>query len=155
MDFIKDILLQQVLGPVLSWVVPTVAAFAIGWAAVLYTKITGQDLDAGHRASLQSALENGMNFAIQAILNGVIPAAPLTPLVQQQLTAKAAEYVKTSVPDAVTHFKLDDYTLAKLLVPKLPVTYEKPAAVAPVAPAVSIASKPTRKRPVKQAPAKT
>lgn len=118
-NFLTPIILSLVLGA---------AAAVVGWIGVLYTRLTGSKLDEKHQRSLQSALENGMKFAIQVILKGRIPLN-LDAQTQQRLISSATDYAKSSVPDAMSHFKLldkktgetDDYRMERLLLTKLPV----------------------------------
>lgn len=117
MNWLSDFFTLQVLGPVISVIVTAI----IGWIAVLYTKITGSDLDAGHRIALQSALENGIRGAIQLILNGKLSADGTVPAEKRSAVIGAAsQYVKTSVPEALAHFDINDRKLNDLLMPKLP-----------------------------------
>src|SRR5687768_67700 len=128
MEWITDVLFNRFLDPLLDTVVPWLVAFIIGWVAVLYTRITGKDLEARHREALQSALSNGIRSAIQALLNGVVPER-MDPETQTLVLAKATEYVRDSVPDAVKHFNLDDWGIGKLLLPKMPLTIEGKSAL--------------------------
>lgn len=122
---------QQFLGPVIQWLVAAAVAAVIGWVVAVYRKITNAELDQKNRDALQSALTNGMLYAIQVILKGKVPVN-LDAGTQQQLVAKATEYAASSVPGAMTHFGLldkktgetDDYRMEKLLIPKLPVATE-------------------------------
>lgn len=116
-DAIQNWLLFQGLDLVL----PALLTAVCGWFAVTYHRLTGQELEKHHRDALQSALHNGIRYAIQLVLGGKLAKDGTVPADQQALVlAKAREYVTDSVPDALRHFKVSDRKLNELLVPKLP-----------------------------------
>lgn len=90
------------------------------WAANELRKRTGIDIEARHREALQSALMNGILFALQKA--GWVQGQPT-----DRLLSVARGYVESSVPDALKQFGIDAATAAgraqldRLLTPKLPV----------------------------------
>jgi len=117
-DFFQEQLLWQVVGIV----VPLVMTAAVGWAAVLYTRVTGKTLDEKNRLALQSALDNGIRWAIQQLLAGKLSPEGTVPAAKKDaVVAKATEYVRSSVPGAVDHFKIGTATMDKLVTAKLPI----------------------------------
>lgn len=112
--FVQQLVLVSV--PLIGLVIS--AMLALGFA-VLKQK-TGIDVEARHREALQSALMNGVLFALQRA--GWVQGQPTDKL----LTA-ARSYVESSVPDALKQFGIDAATQAgratldRLLTPKLPV----------------------------------
>jgi hypothetical protein len=112
---------EQFLGQVLSYVLPLIVVAILGWLATLYARVTGKELEAKHREALQLALTNGLNWAIQQVLNGKLGKDGTVPPAQKDaVVAKAQEYVTTSVPDAVKHFQITPSTMDKLVTAKLP-----------------------------------
>jgi hypothetical protein len=90
---------------------------------VLYAKLTGKNLDAKNRDALQSALENGIRFAIQQLLDGKLSPQGTVPADKKAaVMATAKSYVASSVPGAVKHFNLTHGELDTLLVPHLPLS---------------------------------
>lgn len=92
----------------------------LGWLASEFHKRTGINVEARHREALQSALMNGILFALQR--SGWVPGQPTNTVL-----ATARSYVESSVPDALKQFGIDTATdigratLDRLLTPKLPV----------------------------------
>lgn len=90
------------------------------WAAAEFHRRTGITIEASHRDALQSALMNGILFALQKA--GWVPGQPT-----DKLLGLARVYVQSSVPDALNAFGIDAATsvgaatLDRLLTPKLPV----------------------------------
>jgi hypothetical protein len=83
----KEILLTQVLPPLLDMAVVTViAAFC-----TLFSRWTGIQIDAKHKDALQSALSNGAKLLL-------LPGGSLD---------DAIDYVSRSVPDALKRFDLN------------------------------------------------
>lgn len=118
---ITGLALEHVVLPIVSFVVTAL----LGWAAQRFHAWTGYQIEARHREALQSALENGVRFALQRLLASHPNANPLD-LVREDREAvlSAAEsYVRKSVPDALGHFGLDrrTQTLRDLITTKLPV----------------------------------
>lgn len=112
--FLSELLVALV--PILGLVITTL----IGIGLAFLKQKTGIDMQAQHRAALQSALLNGILFAIQRA--GWVQGQPT-----ERLLAAARGYVEQSVPDALTKFGIDTATdvgratLDRLLTPKLPV----------------------------------
>lgn len=116
-EFLQD----QFLGQVLSYVIPLVVAAILGWLVTLYARVTGKELEAKHREALQSALVNGLNWAIQQVLNGNLNKDGTVPENQKAaVVATAQQYVVSSVPDAVKKFHISQPTMEKLITAKLP-----------------------------------
>lgn len=92
----------------------------LGWLASEFHKRTGINVEAKHREALQSALMNGILFALQRA--GWVQGQPT-----DRLLSVARGYVESSVPDALKQFGIDAATdagkaaLDRLLTPKLPV----------------------------------
>ena len=111
--------LQQLLTAVLPAIGLIITAI-LTFAANELRKRTGIDIEARHREALQSALMNGVLFALQRA--GWAPGQPT-----DGLLASARGYVESSVPDALKQFGIDaatsvgQATLDRLLTPKLPV----------------------------------
>lgn len=112
--FVQQIVLALV--PVIGLVITTL----VGIGLALLKQKTGIDIEARHREALQSALLNGVLYALQKA--GWVQGddtAKLLPL--------ARGYVLGSVPDALKSFGIDAATSAgqaaldRLLTPKLPV----------------------------------
>jgi|SRR5215217_5688529 len=121
-EFFQD----QIIGQVLAVVIPIVVTVLLGWAAILYARITGKELEAKHREALQMALTSGMNWAIQQILNGKLNKDGTVPEASKQaVVAKAQQYVTSSVPDAVRKFEISQPTMEKLIEAKLPTSAPK------------------------------
>lgn len=103
-------------GPALGLVISALLAFA----ANELRKRTGIEVEAKHREALQSALLNGVLYALQKA--GWVQGEPT-----DRLLPMARGYVQGSVPDALKKFGIDVATSAgqaaldRLLTPKLPV----------------------------------
>lgn len=110
---------QQLLVAVLPALGLAITAL-LTWAANELHKRTGIDIEARHREALQSALLNGVKFALQKA--GWLPNTPLP----ANLLGFATSYVSSSVPDALAHFKIDPAVptglavLERLITPHLP-----------------------------------
>lgn len=111
---------HQVLVVALPLLFTAIAAVS----ALAYLEIkkrTGIEVDAKTREALQSALENGIRWALQRA--GWLPDQP----VPSNALSAAVTYVENSVPDALKHFDIDPKTAAgkamveRLLVPHLPI----------------------------------
>ncbi|MBO9589051.1 hypothetical protein [Devosia sp.] len=111
--------LQQLLVAVLPALGLAITA-VLTWAANELHKRTGIDIEARHREALQSALLNGVKFALQKA--GWLPNTPLP----ANLLGFASSYVSSSVPDALKHFNIDPSVpqgiavLERLITPHLP-----------------------------------
>lgn len=112
--------MQQLVTAVLPAVGVLISAVLLYGASLLKAK-TGIDIEARHRDALQSALMNGVLFALQK--SGWLPGKDITPTIMDA----ARSYVESSVPDALKGFRIDVATpagraqLDRLLLPKLPV----------------------------------
>ena len=110
--------LQELLVAILPALGVVISAILL-WGASVLQKNTGINIEAKHRDALQSALMNGILFALQK--SGWMPGQPTG-----QLLSTARSYVESSVPDALTKFGIDTATdvgratLDRLLTPKLP-----------------------------------
>jgi len=110
---------QQLLTAVLPAVGVVISAVLL-YGASLLQKNTGINIEAKHRDALQSALMNGVLFALQR--SGWLPGQAT-----DKVIAAARTYVESSVPDALKQFGIDTATAAgkaaldRLLIPKLPV----------------------------------
>lgn len=110
--------IQQLLTAVLPALGLIITA-VLTWAANELRKRTGIDIEARHREALQSALVNGILFALQRA--GWVAGEPTDPLLNA-----ARGYVEHSVPDALAKFGIDTATstgramLDRLLTPHLP-----------------------------------
>lgn len=91
----------------------TVIAAAVTWAANDFRRRTGVEIDQKYQQFLQSALQNGMRYALEK--SGWLPGNAIPPNIMDL----AKSYVKDSVPDALKHFG-GDIDLEKLLTPHLP-----------------------------------
>lgn len=112
---------DQILGQVLAILIPLIVTALLGWIAILYTRVTGKELEAKHRQALQSALDNGIRWAINQLLDGKLNPDGTVPKEQKAaVIATAQQYVTTSVPDAVKKFQITQPTMEKLLTAKLP-----------------------------------
>ncbi|WEK04580.1 MAG: hypothetical protein P0Y65_20790 [Candidatus Devosia phytovorans] len=109
---------QQLITAVLPALGLVITA-VLTWAANQLRKRTGIDIEARHREALQSALMNGILFALQRA--GWTAGQPTDPLLNA-----ARGYVEHSVPDALAKFGIDTATatgramLDRLLTPHLP-----------------------------------
>lgn len=112
--------LQQIVAAVLPALGVLISAILLYGASLLKAK-TGIDIEARHREALQSALMNGILFALQRA--GWVAGDKITPAIM----TTARSYVESSVPDALKQFGIDPITdtgkavLDRLLTPKLPV----------------------------------
>ncbi len=96
----SQMILQQLLPPLVEALVPILLALL----SALVFRFTGIEIEAKHRAALQSALAN---------------AAKLL-LVRGTTVDDAIDYVERSVPDALTRFKARDRPrIAELLAPHI------------------------------------
>jgi len=116
-EFFQD----QIIGQVLAVLIPIIVTALLGWAAILYARITGKEMEAKHREALQMALTNGLNWAIQQVLNGKLNKDGTVPdSAKLSVIAAAQQYVTASVPDAVRKFEISQPTMEKLITAKLP-----------------------------------
>jgi len=121
-EFFQD----QIIGQVLAVLIPIIVTALLGWAAILYARITGKEMEAKHREALQMALTNGVNWAVQQILNGKLSKDGTVPeSAKVSVIAAAQQYVTASVPDAVRKFEISQPTMEKLITAKLPTSAPK------------------------------
>lgn len=112
-------LVQQVVTALLGLVGIIVTAL-VTWVANIIRQRFNIEIEAKHRDALQSALTNGILWAIQKA--GWTTGDAVTP----NILAQARSYVEASVPGALTHFGIDaatgigKATLDRLLTPHLP-----------------------------------
>lgn len=117
--FVQQMLTALV--PVFALVITTL----VGIGLALLKQKTGIDIEAKHRDALQSALLNGLLFALQKA--GWVAGQPVSSSILPDLLPAARSYVESSVPDALAKFGIDAATSAgratldRLLTPKLPV----------------------------------
>lgn len=125
MQWFFDLFKDQIMAQVLAYVIPIVVTALIGWAAVLYARLTGKELDAQNRDSLETALTNGIRWAIQELLKGKLNADGTVPEASKPAVIAAAKgYVKTSAPDAIRHFSMSEGKLDERVKSKLPLAGE-------------------------------
>lgn len=131
MQWIADLFREQILAQVLAYLVPLIVGTAVGWAAILYTRLTGRQLDKLNRDSIETALTNAVRWAIQQVLDGKLAANGTVPEAQKAAVVSAAkEYVKTSAPGAIKHFKMTEGKLEEKVQSKLPLPGELAKGVA-------------------------
>ncbi|SOC41598.1 hypothetical protein SAMN05892877_10920 [Rhizobium subbaraonis] len=93
-------ILQQLVPPLIDAVVPLLLAFL----SAVILRLTGFEIEAKHRAALQSALANAAKLLL-------MPGTSVD---------DAIDYVERSVPDALTRFKARDRPrIAELLAPHI------------------------------------
>ena len=85
----------------IEWVV----GLAVTYGTVLLHKYTGINIEGKRREALQSALRNAAIRALDDL--GTLDKS------------KALEYVRTSVPDTLDYFKLEDFDIERLLDPHI------------------------------------
>lgn len=125
MGWFADLFREQILAQVLAYVVPLVVTAAVGWAAILYNKLTGRELDKLNRDSIETALENAVRWAIQQALDGKLsPQGTVPDAKKAEVVAMATNYVKTSAPGAIKHFKMTEGKLNEKVISKLPLPGE-------------------------------
>ena len=98
------------VGPLFSGLRATIEAVAglaiaaaVGWVALRLNSLAGINIEARHREALQSALLNGVRAGLDLFGKR---ADAMQVDVRSKVLAEAADYVITSVPDAVKHFGL-------------------------------------------------
>jgi hypothetical protein len=124
-NWFADLFREQILAQVLAYVVPLVVTVVIGWAGVLYAKVTGREIDKQNRDSLETALSNAVRWAIQELLNGKLTPQGTVPEGEKaKVIAAAKQYVKTSAPGALRHFKMSNAKLDERVKSKLPLPGE-------------------------------
>lgn len=124
-NWFADLFREQILAQVLAYVIPIIVTLVIGWAGVLYAKLTGKELDKQNRDSLEAALTNGVRWAIQELLDGKLtPQGTVPEAKKAAVVAAAKQYVKTSAPGAIKHFKMSVGKLDERVKSKLPIAGE-------------------------------
>lgn len=108
--------LYKFFEPYLVALVGVVFSGVLGWLAALLKTKFGLDIDAGMRATLQSAAYNGATRAFAQIEG---PVANLKIDVKSPLVADAVRWIETAAPDAIKHFGLGPDELAALALAKL------------------------------------
>src|SRR5690606_38072915 len=109
----------QVAWAVLEPMLLTAVTAAVAWAVVKWHQWTGYQIDARNREALQSALENGVRAALQAMHQQRGHAMLISPSATQPVLEFAQQYVERSVPGAVKHFGLSGDRIRELAVPHL------------------------------------
>lgn len=97
---LANIITMYILPHLVEWVVTG----AVTYGSYLLHKWTGINVEAKRREALQSALRNAAIRALDDITGNLD-------------TSKALEYVRTSVPDTLDYFKLEDFDIERLLSP--------------------------------------
>ncbi len=124
-NWFADLFREQILAQVLGYVIPIVVTVVIGWAGVLYAKVTGREIDKQNRDSLEMATTNAIRWAIQELLNGKLTPQGTVPEGDKPAVLAAAKaYVKTSAPGALRHFKMTNAKLDERVMSKLPLPGE-------------------------------
>lgn len=121
MDFLKDVAAGVAIEYILIPSLLALIAAGVAWVSMIYNKLSGAKMDEKHRLALQSALENGMRYALQVIFKGKLPEPERIMDQRERLFSVASGYVHNSTPAAVQHFKIGEKRLNDLLVPKLPI----------------------------------
>ena len=100
-----DVILE-ILVPVISAMVAVLIPIAIA-AVMKLLKKWGLEMEANHRDALQSALQNAARIALSRATGGKIAMSA------------GIDYVKSSVPDAISSFDLSDDRIKELLEPHI------------------------------------
>ena len=107
-DIIASVLLSEVVLPIVSFIIAAI----IAWATKLWRDWTGAEIEARHRDSFQTALENAARLLIMRhgpIMPGKdIPTAVLN---------EGLNYVRNGAPDAIKHFGIGDGGIIERLIP--------------------------------------
>lgn len=109
--------------PIIEWLLPLVRDTLIAgltalaaWALALFKNKTGLDIEARHREALQSAIQRGVDYA----LNLKMPEGKLTLDVKNEMIALAADYVIRHTPDAMKYFGITASGLSERIIARLP-----------------------------------
>lgn len=97
---LSNILTAYIMPHLIEWIVTV----GVGYALMLLQRYTGITIEAKRRDALQSALRNAAVRALDDIGGNFDQS-------------KALEYVRTSVPDTIDYFKLEDFDIERLLEP--------------------------------------
>lgn len=113
-----SVLLTNVIAPlavtVLSGVASAVLTLGYRWLSTKW----GLDIEKSHRAALHSALNSGINRAIESVRDRLGPHAQIT--VDNPFKKIALEYVLNSVPDAIAQFNLTPERIEEMILSKIP-----------------------------------
>lgn len=120
---------ELLTGPVLEHVVLPLATIVItaliGWIASIVKRWTGIEVEAKHRQALQSALMNGVRYAIQQLSSGGKIVDLNSTEWRERLIEESMDYIEASVPDALEFFGVwGRDALRRLVLPKLPLPGE-------------------------------
>lgn len=120
---------ELLTGPVLEHVVLPLATVVItaliGWIASLVRKWTGIEVEAKRRQALQSALMNGVRYAIQQLSTGGKIVDLSSDEWRERLIEESMDYIESSVPDALEYFHVwGRDALRRLVLPKIPLPGE-------------------------------
>lgn len=113
-------LLQTIIGIVFG-AIAGLLAWGVGSVISLVRKKTGLEIDDNIRSYLETALQNGLNWAQLKVLEEAKDIKD--PEVKSELLADAANYVLDKVPDAVDHFGLTPDRMLELIEARLPSLY--------------------------------
>ncbi len=122
MQWLFDMFREQILGQVLAYVIPLVVATVVTWAGVLYSKVTGRELEKKHRDTLEVTITNAVRWAIQQRRDGKLSPQGTVPADKKAaVIAEARNYVKTSAPDALKFFDMSEGKLEQKILSKMPI----------------------------------
>lgn len=91
--------ITDTLQPVIVEVLLTLALAGIGWLMRFLPERMRIEIEAKHRAALHSALETGVNYALDAV-EATLRANPAI-AVGDATVGRVLDYVERSVPDAI------------------------------------------------------
>lgn len=115
---ITSLALEHIVLPI----VLSILTALITWAVTMFRRWTGIEIEAKHREALQSALENGVRYAMNKLATGGVTIDLRSEEWREKVIREAADYLEESVPDALSHFGIWGVDqLRRLLLPKLPV----------------------------------
>ena len=95
--------LLTALAPHLLELIAAVATLVIGWLAAKARARWDIEIEARHREALHSALMTGVRYALARGLQA-----------REDVTEATVDYVRTSVPDALTGLKPDPQQLIRM-----------------------------------------
>lgn len=118
----------ETLGPVLEALRPSLVEAAslialglVGWAATLFRRWTGIEIEARYRDSLHRAAVTGLQAALNRLAGraGTASLAQMSGEGAEQVVREATAWVRRSVPDAVAHLRADPERVAEIVRAKL------------------------------------
>jgi len=122
----------DLLSAVQSWLLTLVGALAsaaIAWVSKMLNDRLGVSIDDSLRNALQTATTNAAGLVLNEIGNQLQGKK----LDVGQVGNEIVRYVKSNVPEAIAHFKLDEDRITKMILAKVPQianTVPAPASVA-------------------------